>query len=661
MRRRDLIRSETPREVGTRFDKRVCRDRRAIFGHSPQVDSIVQSVSQRLSAALLAGAFSLSCGLNQGQEASRTVDELRESAPQTPATASDATSSNENTHDRAQDPELGEHSGAVSGGETIGGDNDAGQHEQAEPSGEDNPESLVLLEAEDTSLAGPHAGVVEQPFSGVGLYANDDGVSFAVTFPSIPGVYSIRVVGASSSTSTAKAEVLLDERSKGILGFTGTERQVQSADVTLKDGEIRTQTVALTATGDDGSWDLFIDSVEVLYLGPPPPRPPTPTPSAAPVWETGQYRNLFVELGKTQAEVDERVEAVVQQLFYGSDEERIYYEAGDDEAYFYTADTDDVRSEGMSYGMMISLQLNKQSEFDKLWKFAKTRMQHQTGDRAGYFAWRVRTDGTHMDANPAPDGEEYFAMALLMAAKRWGNGEGIYNYAAEANSLLDHIVNHREIIGLPEWSGTANMLDPVEKQIVFSTEGNSATFTDPSYHLPHFYELFARWSDKDNDLWLEVAERSRLLFRQACHESTGLAPDYCEFDGTPTGGAHAQFRFDAWRVAMNIALDSYWWNQDPWQRDIWVKNYLGFFAEQGVSSHRNQFNIDGTGAEGDHSPGLVAMNAVAALISNEDVAWEFVEEFWRVTPTTGNYRYYDGCLYLFGLLNVTGRYQIYGR
>ncbi len=347
------------------------------------------------------------------------------------------------------------------------------------------------------------------------------------------------------------------------------------------------------------------------------------------------YRNLFVELGKTPAEVDERVDAVVNQLYYGGEDEKLYYESGSDEAYFYTADTDDVRSEGMSYGMMFSVQLGKHQEFDRLWKFAKTHMQHQTGDRTGYFAWRVRTDGTQLDANPAPDGEEYFAMSLLMASRRWGSTTGIYDYESEANLILDHMLNHRALIGLPEFSGIANMIDPVENQVVFSIEGQSATFTDPSYHLPHFYELFARWAAKDSERWLAVADESRQLFRDATHEVTGLAADYTLFDGTPTGGTHAQFRFDAWRVAMNIALDSSWWNRDPWQRDTWVKNYLGFFVSQGVSSYKNQFNVDGTGAEGDHSPGLVAMNAVAALISEEDLAWELVTELWEAAPTSG--------------------------
>jgi endo-1,4-beta-D-glucanase Y len=520
------------------------------------------------------------------------------------------------------------------------------------------PTSLGILEAESMDRAGPYAAAVTTPFQGVGLYADDDAVRFSFTFPSIPGLYRIEATGASSSASTARLELLLDDVSEAVLDFPGASIQIAAAELTLLEGTPATQTVTLRATGDDGSWDVYIDRVEVFYLGEPPPRPATPQLPVEAVAESRAYRNLFVELGKTPAEVDERVATVVNQLYYADEDEKLYYESGSDEAYFYTADTDDVRSEGVSYGMMFSVQLGKRREFDRLWKFAKTHMQHQTGDRTGYFAWRVRTDGAQLDANPAPDGEEYFAMSLLMASRRWGNGTGIFNYESEANLILDHMLNHRALIGLPEFSGIANMVDPVENQVVFSIEGQSATFTDPSYHLPHFYELFARWAATDRERWLAVADESRQLFQDATDEVTGLAADYTLFDGTPTGGTHAQFRFDAWRVAMNITLDSSWWNQDPWQRNTWVQNYLGFFASRGVSSHENQFNVDGTGAEGDHSPGLVAMNAVAALISDEDLAWEFVEELWEAAPTRGNFRYYDGCLYLFGLLNVTGRFQI---
>jgi endo-1,4-beta-D-glucanase Y len=45
----------------------------------------------------------------------------------------------------------------------------------------------------------------------------------------------------------------------------------------------------------------------------------------------------------------------------------------------------------------------------------------------------MNTDGTPRATGAAPDGEEYFVMALYFAAHRWGKGQGIYNYQAEAD------------------------------------------------------------------------------------------------------------------------------------------------------------------------------------------------------------------------------------
>jgi oligosaccharide reducing-end xylanase len=39
----------------------------------------------------------------------------------------------------------------------------------------------------------------------------------------------------------------------------------------------------------------------------------------------------------------------------------------------------DVRTEGMSYGMMIAVQLGKREEFDRLWKWAMTNMYQTDG------------------------------------------------------------------------------------------------------------------------------------------------------------------------------------------------------------------------------------------------------------------------------------------
>ena len=71
------------------------------------------------------------------------------------------------------------------------------------------------------------------------------------------------------------------------------------------------------------------------------------------------YRNLFAEYGYDEKEIQERLENIFQTIFYGSDEERFYHEVGDDMGYLTDTGNNDVRTEGMSYGMMMCVQLDK--------------------------------------------------------------------------------------------------------------------------------------------------------------------------------------------------------------------------------------------------------------------------------------------------------------
>ena len=129
-------------------------------------------------------------------------------------------------------------------------------------------------------------------------------------------------------------------------------------------------------------------------------------------------------------------------------------------------------------------------------------------------------------------------------------------------------------------SDITRMIDPVTKQIVFVPRGDSSHFTDPSYHLPAFYELYARWASAAGDYWREAAEVSRAYFKTAAHPTTGLFPDYSLFDGTPTDpgqGGHADFRFDAWRVIQNVVDRSLLVRREPWAVEE-ANRWQGFFA-----------------------------------------------------------------------------------
>jgi oligosaccharide reducing-end xylanase len=376
---------------------------------------------------------------------------------------------------------------------------------------------------------------------------------------------------------------------------------------------------------------------------------------------TGNYRNIFTELlDISEPEVRARIEYIWAQLFYGNKtRERLYYTVEPDMAYIKDFAHNDVRSEGMSYGMMIAVQLNKKIEFDRLWKWAKTYMQYKNGQRKGYFAWQLDTEGNILDNSTASDGDEWIAAALFFASARWGNGTGIFNYQAEAQAILDAMLGKAE--SSDSDTVITNMFDKTEKQVVFVPSGANDYFTDPSYHLPHFYELWARWADKNNLFWCEAADASREFLKKAAHPETGLFPDFAYFNGKPAdiwNGWHKDFRFDAWRVAMNIAVDYAWFARDEWA--VYQSNrLLDFFYDQGIWNYGNQYTLDGKPLSGIHSPGLVAMNAVACLVSTNANKTDFVRELWNTPIPSGVYRYYDGLLYMLGMLNLSGNFKVY--
>ncbi|HMI59658.1 MAG TPA: glycosyl hydrolase family 8 [Puia sp.] len=100
------------------------------------------------------------------------------------------------------------------------------------------------------------------------------------------------------------------------------------------------------------------------------------------------------------------------------------------------------------------------------------------------------------------------------------------------------------------------MVNEDAKMIRFVPGVERGIFSDPSYHLPAFYELWARWGPPaDRAFWAAAADTSRVFFQRATNPRTGLAPDYANFDGTPfvsgRNSHSANFSFDSWRTASN--------------------------------------------------------------------------------------------------------------
>lgn len=376
-------------------------------------------------------------------------------------------------------------------------------------------------------------------------------------------------------------------------------------------------------------------------------------------YQTGNYRNVFKECGYGETEIQDRVEQTFATIFYGNEEKRFYHEVGEDMAYLEDTGNHDVRTEGMSYGMMVCVQLDKKKEFDRLWKWVRNFMYIPDGPCCNYFAWSCKTDGTHNAEGPAPDGEEYFAMALLFASARWGDGEGIFAYGKEARAILRECVHKGEPghPGEPMW-------EPANHLIKFIT---NVDFSDPSYHLPHFYELFAEMADPcDREFWKQAAEASRKYLHQACHPETGLSAEYADYDGTPhTGhqeifGRHDWYYSDAYRTIANIAMDHLWFDADPWQVEI-ADRLQRFYCEEQKEHWDGVFLIDGTvlAEKALHPVAIIAVNAQSSLAADGPYVIECVKKFWNTPLRRGERRYYDNFLYLFAMLALSGNYRIY--
>lgn len=390
---------------------------------------------------------------------------------------------------------------------------------------------------------------------------------------------------------------------------------------------------------------------------------------------TGVYRNLFVEAGHAPNEVSAKIESAFQQLFHGDTAtETVYYSAGTNAngplAYVTDINNHDVRTEGMSYGMMIAVQLDKKAEFDALWNWSKTYMYHDvpTHPSYGYFSWSLKTDGTPNSASPAPDGEEYYAMALYFASARWGDGRGIYDYRASADRLLSDMKN-RAVISGPGVRGRTETeyaeFNPAYKMVRFTPDTSRHDHTDPSYHLPAFYELWARWGPaRDRSFWADAARASRDFFQKTTHPRTGLAPDYANFDGTPLGvgptNRGATFAADAWRTAANWSVDWSWWAADPRECEL-SDRIQAFFASKGIDRYGSKFTLDGTQqTDSAHATALVATNAVASLAATDsNRAAQFVAALWNTPIPSGRYRYYDGLWYLMALMHDGGAFRVW--
>jgi oligosaccharide reducing-end xylanase len=299
-------------------------------------------------------------------------------------------------------------------------------------------------------------------------------------------------------------------------------------------------------------------------------------------------------------------------------------------------------------------------------------------------------------------------MALYFAAHRWGNGTGIYNYQAEADKILRGMRHHPVLTAAgpfrihpddapftpPDhpWPSPNNtrlareaaakgqavpffrmprrsfpetigpMVDEDHFMIKF-VPNSPGGVTDPSYHLPAFYELWSRWGpEEDRAFWAKAADVSRDFFNRVTGPETGLTPERANFDGSQTvdwGGGAVPFSYDSWRSASNWSVDYEWWQKDPRETAL-SDRVQKFLYAQGIDKFVDRYTVDGKPLGGSNMTGLLATTAVGSQAASKgDISKAFVEALWNAKLPSGEQRYYDGMLYMMSMLHCSGNFRIY--
>ncbi len=304
-------------------------------------------------------------------------------------------------------------------------------------------------------------------------------------------------------------------------------------------------------------------------------------------------------------------------------------------------------SEGISYGMLISVYLDDQPTFDALWQYARL---HRGAN--GLMDWEIGPDGTVIGSGAASDGDEDMAFALVMADARWGGRGSLPNdYLTEAKTQIDLIwqfeVDHdRGDIFMP------------------GDRFPGAQVINISYFAPAYYRVFGEVTGK-RDEWNRVVESSYRVLEATLNAANknvanGLVPAWSTPEGqpmAPPGSGHPiHHQLDSCRTPFRIAQD-YCWNGEP-RALAYLEKINAFHAQQGVTKLVDGYNLDGSTFAGAslHLAAFVAGAAAGAMASPAHAAIrdEAYAEIVAWGPLLGGSQYYNKSWSVLGALMLTG-------
>ena len=290
-------------------------------------------------------------------------------------------------------------------------------------------------------------------------------------------------------------------------------------------------------------------------------------------------------------------------------------------------DSGAVRSQGIAYGMLLSVAMADQSLFDGLWKFYQDHLDKNGLMNAA--TAKCEPPGNN-NAGAQADADLDATMALVQASSRWPNASA--GYLSKAESLASKIVQFetdmcdgRRILRLGDaFGGCSDAEHPSVR---------------PSYFAPGYYKVFARYFSAQASTWLALRDTSYQLFAIYQARMNNLVPDSSRPDG---GDDQSQYWYEACRTPWRVAVDY------AWTGDTRARTFM-----QNISSWVDQHGGLPTAAQQQNS----AFVGAFALAGGYDQAkFDGYMSSWLSADLTDT-PYYQGTLRVLYLLVAAGKFS----
>ncbi|MDR1760417.1 MAG: hypothetical protein LBR60_07825 [Fibrobacter sp.] len=258
-------------------------------------------------------------------------------------------------------------------------------------------------------------------------------------------------------------------------------------------------------------------------------------------------------------------------------------------------------SEGIGYGMLISLFQGDIEVFHRLYQFAMGMMTYSTSGTNRLLYWISDSFNGSKDGSAATDADLDIAAALILASMK---------YRADAPAVADEYLGWAKEVANSLWNqlveGNCNA-----NYLVCS--GNSAMWFPPakdsqrdgifnlSYFSPVAYRLFAMVDPAHN--WQAVIDANYDYMIKVQATGAGLLPDWSNQAGeaapAPNGTSAQSYNAydkEALRIGWRIAWDYYWFGDAKAKQVLdGMANFVVGFTGGDVSKiPEKTFLIDGT-------------------------------------------------------------------